>query len=202
MARNKSAKRTVKRQTKNNNAVNVQKAEKDFYQVPAKLAAQFNKDINSHKNQQNKLNKSLAKCLAQVNKAQAKENAAAAKAKTSSSGKKAWNAAKKAHVKVAKVHAGLKNQFESVTKALNELLNNQAKFNALHKYLGQFEKEWAKTLKQIKAEAQAKAAKAKAKKSRTPKLKAVNQTNNNSQVENLSEQVDNVSLDEPTELAS
>lgn len=216
MARNKSAKRSVKRQTASNTAANVQKVEKEFFQIPAKLAALFNKDINAHKKQESALNKAVAKCLAQLNKADAKVKTAAIKAKTSSSGKKVWNAAKKAHEKLTKVHADLNKQLQTVSHACNEVVNKQARLNALHKYLGQFEKEWAKIAKQLKADAQAKAAadkakvaaakakaaaKAQAKKSKT-KLKAVKQPEVNSHVENLPSPVDNVVLDEPTELAS
>lgn len=201
MARNKSAKRSVKRQTSNNTAANVQKVEKELFLVPAKLAALFNKDINAHQGQQSKLSKAIEKCLAQIAKAEAKVKSAAVKAKTSSSAKKVWNAAKKDHEKLAKVHADLNKQLQAVSNACNELVNKQARLNALHKYLGQFEKEWTKVTKQLKADAQAKAAKAKAKKSQ-PKLKAIKRKDSNSQVENLPSPVDNVVLDEPTELAS
>jgi len=193
MPRNKSTKRTNKRQSVSNILVSVQKMEMELLQAPAKLAAQLDKEINNHKKQEKKLINAQNKVNKQMMTAEKRFN----KAKTSGAGKKQLKAAKKIYSAVTEAHAGVTKQLQVIKNTLAALLDKQSKFTAIGKSLNQFNKEWAKAAKQAKAKPQA--TKVKSKKSKAKHDKA--------NVEHLHSQstdtaVDNPILDEITELAS
>lgn len=160
MPRNKTGKRTAKRQVKVNTLVTVQKLEKDFMGIPAKLAAQLNKEVNALKQKENKLKNAASKAKAQLKNSDARVKAAS-KMKTAA-GKKQLNAAKKAHSETVKAHAALNSQLQEATQSLESVVQKQAKFSSLSKHLNQFEKEWAKNSKKMKARKKVKARKVKA----------------------------------------
>lgn len=201
MPRNKSAKRTNKRQTVSNILVSVQKMEMDLMQSPSKLAAQLDKEINTHKKQENKLKNALNKIKNQVKTAEARLKTAG-KSKSSSAGKKQLKIAKKMYNEAADAHADLNKQLQSITNTLGALLDKQSKFNALGKCLNQFNKEWSKSAKSAakKAKAKSKPQAKKIKSKRKNKLEsaAVEQL----RIQPVETTMDNSRLDEVTELAS
>ena len=62
-----------------------------------------------------------------------------------------------------KTYSQLTKELQETSQTLQTISIEQSKLNALHKHLNQFEKEWAKTAKKMKAQANAAKVKAKAK---------------------------------------
>jgi len=195
MPRNKIAKRTKKRQTINNVLANMQKIEMDLMRIPAKLAAQLNKEVNTHQRKERKLTKAVNKVNSLLIKAETRVQSAI-ESKTASS-KKMLKKAKKAYNDMAKTHTELNNQLQYISNTLGLLLNKQDKLISLDKHLSQFEKEWAKASKKTKATAKSKKAKVKTK-SVSPGLTVVEQ----SKVEPGQKSLDTIRIDEPAEIAS
>lgn len=201
MSRNKTAKRTAKRPSpsKNITLATAQKIEKDFVEAPARLIAQLNKEIAAAQTKENKLKNAANKIKAQVKNSEARVKAAA-KAKNTSAGKKQLNVAKKAHAEIAKAQADLDKQLKEANQSLESIANKHAKFVALSKHLSQFEKEWAKKAKKLKASKKAKI-KAKTKKV-TAKAKLPVVEPEQPHVESYATTINNVRLEETTEIAS
>lgn len=162
MPRKKLTKRTNKRQKISNIMVSVQKMEMDFIKTPFKMTAQLDKEIKTYQKQENKLTKALNKINNQVKKAQASIQSAA-KAKTPAAGKKQLKIAKKIYKQASDIQATTNKQLQTVSKTLENLLTQQAKFTALGKSLNQFNTEWAKSLKKAKAKSKPQAVKKKVK---------------------------------------
>lgn len=196
MPRKKSTKRTIKRQKASNIMVSVQKMEMDLIQTPSKIAAQLDKEINGHQKQEIKLNKAINKIKKQIIKAEAAIKSAG-KAKSSAVGKKKLKVAKKMYNQAAEIHTSTNKQLQAVTNTVESLLEKQSKFIALGKSLNQFNSEWAKTLKKVKAKSKAqdvqKKSKAK-KKSKSSNVEQLIQPDENSMVDST--------IDEMTDLAS
>jgi septal ring factor EnvC (AmiA/AmiB activator) len=162
MPRNKTAKRTNKSQTMSNILVSVQKMEKDFIQTPSRLAAQLSKEVNAHKQQENKLKNALNKIKSTLKNAETRVKSAI-KVKHTSTGKKQFKIAKKVQGEAVKLHNDLNKQLQAISKALESLLNKHAKLSALGKHVRQFDKEWSKASKKTKVKAKAKTQTRKAK---------------------------------------
>jgi hypothetical protein len=178
MRRRKTAKRTTKRTTTNKKPAqstsNLQTWEKDFWQAPAKIAAQLKKEIQSLKQTANKLQTAADKMEARMH---------TAKGKTQS------NKAKKAYMQLSK-------QLQAVTKNLTTLSNNQNKMAALRKYLTLFNQEWAKLSKKAVT---ATAPKAKARKA-VAKPQTQPYAEEQSRVETEEPMVENSTIEEEVEI--
>ncbi len=162
MPRKKIARRKPKNQQVNTVAA-LQKMEKDFLQAPARLAAQLNKEINSTKQQESKLKKSLSQVNSQLQNSE-KRIRASSPANTATA-KKQLRIAKLAQKTNAKEKANLQKQLNAITKELQATAIKRAKFVAVQKHINQFEKDWIKQAKALQAKAKTQPkAKAKAKK--------------------------------------
>lgn len=187
MPRSKSAKRTSKRASKraskpatkrvaskpttaNNTFATVQKMEKDFLKVPGQLASSLTREVSSLKQKEAKLKAAGQKLKAQIKTAETRMKAAN-KNKNTATGKKQFSAAKKMHAESVKSQSGVNKDLQETVKSLENVGLAQTRLLALHKHLTQFEKEWAKQAKQLKAKALAKA-KAKPKKSKNKRSAA------------------------------
>lgn len=210
MARNKSVKRTVKRTRKakvqkntvkkrnttatGSTLVSVQKMEKVLMQTPSKLAAQLSKEISTCKKLEAKLKASAAKSKNQVKTTETRI-ASILNAKSSTANKKKLNKAKKTLTQTSKTHTDLGKQLEATTKTLTTLLTQQSKLTALGKYLRQFETEWVKSTKSTNT-------KTSAKKSKVKKSRSSTTGTDQPSVKTTETTVDDVRLDEITELMS
>lgn len=200
MPRNKSAKRSKPRQTMSNILADVQKMEKELMQIPSKLAAQISKEINAHKKQQNKLKSAANKAKALVKAMEARLNAQAKSKSSSAKAKKQLNTAKKSHIEAIKAHSAVNKQLEAASQTLQAMSSKQAKLNSLGKYINQFEKEWEKTVKAAKAKL---VAKPKTKKVKTnSRQKQISPSMGETHFQPADVAVENVKMDEITELAS
>lgn len=172
MARNKTAKRTVKRnKTATHPALNMtHKIEMELHGIPAKLATQLDKEIATLKQKEAKLKQALLKLKSQLKNWESKIKSAGS-AKHTASGKKQLNAAKKAHGQAVKERTNLTKTLEQTTQTLQAIVNKQAKFTALAKLLKQFDKDWVK-----KAKATKQTKKAKTKRATTAKPKSMPDT--------------------------
>lgn len=146
MPRKKTAKRSIKRQAATNT---FDAMHKEFLQTPAKLLACIATDVTALKQKENKLKAALNKAKTQVKNSEARIKQASAKANTTT-GKKQLKAAKKAHAKVCKVYNAANKELQEVAKCLANSMQQQSKLTALRKQLSQFQKEWAKNLKNAK----------------------------------------------------
>jgi hypothetical protein len=140
MARNKTTKRNMKRHAKENTSTISKKMEKDLFKVPARIAAKVNKEVSQQKQKESKLKKVIDKVRIQVRNAEARIKAAA-----SSNNKRQLSKAKRTHKDVSKIQTELDKQLHQTSQTVFNLSNEQAKWAALHKYLNQFNKEWAKS---------------------------------------------------------
>lgn len=213
MSRKKSAKRSAKRQTMTNILATVQKLEKEFIQVPAQLANRLTKEINTHQKQESKLAKALNKASSLAKKAESRFKALVNAKSPSAANKKQVKIAKNAHNDAKQLHAELSKQLQAVTTSIEALLSKQSKLESLGKYLNQFEKEWAKAIRDAKkaakhkaeAKANAKAnakAKTKTKKRASSKAKTETHTTEQPRFVDTDATVDHVGFDEVAELAS
>lgn len=202
MPRNKSVKRANKRQTANKILVSVQKMEMDLLQMPSELAGKLDKEINAHKKQEIKLSKALNKSQKQMMSAESRLQSIANKAKAGSAGKKQLKKAKKMHDAAAEIHAALVHKSQAVNNTLEALLEKQSKFTAIAKTLNQFNKEWSKSAKEVKAKAKVKS-KPEAKKIRSKnKSKSAPAAIKELHISPVDANMDHSKLDEVTELAS
>lgn|GEM_PF-4300488 len=128
MSRKRNNKPSAKRKSAKNSNYSLQ-LEKDFYNAPAQLSAQFNKEIVGLKQAENKLKATFAKLKTQAQKARTKVKA---------------NAANKSMNLLSK-------QLAEMTKSIQTATQKQAKMAALKKVFNEFEKDWTKKAKQIKA---------------------------------------------------
>lgn len=143
----------------------------DLISMPHQLSAQVNKDLAACGQQQKKIKSSMIKLSAQI-KASEKRMKAASKIKTAT-GKKQAMILKKAHADLMKQEIALTKDLKTAGSDLADLNMQQKKLAALAKHMSQFEKEWAKQEKQMKAKEKAKAkAKVKAKKAKRQSKKA------------------------------
>ena len=161
MSRKKTAKGTAKHQS--NSLPAIQKVEKELIQIPYKLAAQLSKEIKSLKQKEAKLKNTIAKIKSQLSNAENRVKAAE-KNKNKAAGKKQLSIAKKNLSEIKKAFSLLAKEQQETAKSLLTMTAEQAKLNALHKHLNQFEKEWAKQVKQAKAKVKVKVTKTKSKK--------------------------------------
>lgn len=208
MPRRKTAKHDAKRQ--NNTLATMQQIEKDFSEVPARLASFLKKEIAAHQQKEAKLKNAANKIQVQLKNADQRVKAAA-KAKATAAGKKQLNIAKKTYSDIQKSHQETNKQLQDADKTLGIFSLRLSKLTAWNKNQSQFEKEWAKQLKQLKAKAQAKvqAAKAKAKsKMKAKKAKAEEKSlspiveRQIQPIENFESTIDHVRQDEAAEIAS
>lgn len=154
MPRKNNAKPSTKRQASANTLVALQKTENDFYNVPAKLAEQLNKEISKLKKKENKLKNAVNKAQAQIKTNENKTNSG--KLKTPA-GKKQLKAIKKILSEATKNKNVLNKELQETVKSLDSALSKHAKLNALQKHLAQFDKEWKKNSKKLKAKVKVKA---------------------------------------------
>ncbi len=203
MPRKKTAKRSIKRQAATSSFDTMHK---EFLQTPAKLLACIATDVTALKQKENKLKVALNKAKTQVKNSEARIKQASAKANTTT-GKKQLKAAKKAHAKVCKVYTGVNKELQEVAKCLANSMQQQSKLTALRKQLSQFQKEWAKNLKnakQAKATTKAKPkTKLKTKTRRSSKKMSGNgYINPQAEAMTLSAQEDDASMNEKLEAVS
>lgn len=195
MPRNKIVKRTNKRQASNNVMANVQKMENEWMLAPAKLAAQLNKEVNAHKRKENKLKKAADKI--QVTLARAETRIKSASQANTPTSKKTLKKAKKIHNEASKAHSDVNKKWKQATQALTSLLDKYAKLIALDKHLSQFEKEWIKSIKALKAKAKSKKDKVVMK-----PTASLRQAEEQSRVESTPHTLDTVNMDETAEVVS
>lgn len=201
MPRKKSTKRTNKRQKATNVLVNVQKMEKDFIQTPLKMAAQLTKEIKKHQKQESKFNKTISKLNNQLKKTEGRINAIT-KAKPTATSKKKLKVLTKKYNQAQAIQSQFDKQLQTVTNSLDNLLSNQARFNALGKCINQFNNDWAKAAKKAKAEAKAKSKQQVARKKSNVKNKAKSASVEQLHIQPVENTLVNSSLDEVTDLAS
>lgn len=192
MPRNKSTKRTAKRQTANNILSNVIKMEKDLLATPAKLATQLDKEINAQKQKENKSIKALNKIKAAVANAEARSKDA--QSKTTPTAKKQFKKFKKAYAVAIKMQAIADKQHQDISITLESLINKQSKLIEMNKYLNQFEKEWSKNSKKMHAKPKAS--------KKSAKVKVTASRDQQPQIDRMEMLVDSTQVNEPTELAS
>ena len=175
-------KKQPSKQVAKNSVNTLLKLENDFSEAPAKLAEQLTKEIAALQQKETKLNTTITKIQAQINKFE-KSIAAGKNAKTSA-GKKQLVAAKKVLNDTKKDYSLSNAALKETAAALAAAAIKLARITALAKALRLFEKEWAKQAKALKDKAKAKAAgkpKAKAKKGKkatkaaTPTLTVIEQ---------------------------
>lgn len=161
MPRNKNVKRTKKRQSKQSSVLaSVKKTEISLMQTPSKLAAQLNKEINALKKIEIKLKNAISKNKTLVKNAEMRIESVT-KSKNTPSSKKKLMKAKKIFGQAIKSYDELDNKLQDIVTRLAALSQQQTRLISLNKYLGQFEKEWAKS-KKTSSKAEAKKTKAKA----------------------------------------
>lgn len=200
MPRNKTAKRTAKRHRMIKPLANTQKIEMDFMGAPAKIIAQLNKDVTVLKQKEIKLIAAVNKIKAQVNKCETRIKSAE-KAKNASARKKQLKIAKNEYSETLKAQKELIYQHKEIIELRDAASEHHNKMVALSKHLSQFDKEWAKKSKQMKAEKKAKL-KAKPKKE-SAKTRTMSSIVELQQIEAIEPTIDNVRLDEATtEMAS
>lgn len=146
MSRKKTARRI--RQAKKPN-LSFMKMEQDFQDAPGKLTILLNKQIDTIKKKENKLKNVISKINAQAKKTEAKL-LDAAQVKNASVRKKRLATAKKGHHKIMSILSDLNKELKEITKTLEHATKKQSKLAALRKHLTQFEKDWAKSSKQMK----------------------------------------------------
>lgn len=157
MPRRKTAKRQVKRKpnAQNKIAYTLSKLEKDFHDAPAKLLKQFNKEVDLHKQKEKKTKTVLLKAKSQLKHLEARLKQTA-KSKNTTMGRKRYQASKKALAKHNQLVLELNSKLKEITKLLTIAMNKQEKLQALRKQLSQFEKDWIKQSKKLKAKSSAK----------------------------------------------
>lgn len=134
----------------------IQQMEKEFFKTPATLAKQLQQETVAIKKNQSTLKDTLTKIAAQHK---------------ANKGKSLSAKAKKAQKVAAKLQKSVEKELSATSKTLASLQTQQTKFAALSKYLGGFDKIWAKEVKSVAAKAKAAAAKAKAAKKAKVKAK-------------------------------
>jgi hypothetical protein len=192
MRRKKSAKRSTMQQ--NVNKKQPQATEKDFFDLPAKLAAQAGKEVAALKRNETNLLSSLKKATAQLKKADAQMKAAG-KTKNSSSGKKQFLAAKKMMADLSKSITTLTKDLKAASYAVVSADQKQSKMLALSKMLAKFDKDWSK---QSKMKTKTKPA-AKKRKRKLALVQSKPSTQDQSNVENYSPEMENDSLNQVAE---
>lgn len=120
--------------------------ENDFRAIPNKLPAQFDKDINGLKKQENKLQSSLLKMQKQEAIAKNKHAALALKSKNNltSGAKKQIKAAQKVLEAINAATLKLTAQLNDIKQHGKILSQKQAKFSTICKYIASLDKEWEK----------------------------------------------------------
>lgn len=191
MRRNKIVKRASKRQM-----TPVHQMEKEIFTIPAKLVAQLNKEISALKQKENKIKNAFNKINAQIKKSAVRVKTAD-KLKHTSAGKKQLNKAKKSHNEIVKSQAAYNKNLQEIMHSLENSENKQSKLIALGKHLNQFEKDWAKNSKQMKASA----AKSKPKKT-VAKAKKIVPTMDRPHAEPYEATLDHIRHDETADVAS
>lgn len=154
----KATKNSAKRPTKNKLVSVADTMEKDFRAIPAKLTAEYRKELAVVKQQELKLKADLKKTQEQQKAAQQKYTLLETKAKTKSTAaaKKQILAAKKVYAATTKTIKDITASLDRVKKQIKTLADKQAKCTMLGKQLRQIEKEWdmkAKTTTTAKATA-------------------------------------------------
>ncbi len=164
--RTKVKKPALKRQIQNSALSLAATVEKEFRQIPAKLAKLYRQELQAQKNQEAKWKKELSQAEATRKAAQNKQ-AALLSAKVTPSSKKQLAAAKKSNEQAAKTIKMLTSQWDRMTKQNDMLRAKQNKYTLLNKELAKLEKELT-----LKAAASIKAKKPVMKKSKVkpPKM--------------------------------
>jgi chromosome segregation ATPase len=197
MARKKLAKRVIKPAK---SIATVAQLEKDFSAFPAKLTSEINKELSVLKKKENELKKAVAQTASQLKSTESRIKSAG-KAKQTATGKKQLAAAKKALQEATKIHRALVSELNSLAKPIADHTTKLAKLTAMRKTLAQFDKDWAKKAKTLKKSV--KKSKTKTTRKTATRLKAVKKTKSQqSNIENFNTSVENVTLDQPTEMAS
>jgi len=123
-----------------------EKMEKDFREIPTKIAAQYKNDLTVLKKQESKLKEDLKK--AQLNNKLLKKKAAelTSSKSTSASAKKALVTSKKALDTSNKTIKDLTEQLSKLKLNHNLLSNNHKKFTLITKQLSQLDKQFKASL--------------------------------------------------------
>lgn len=145
-AKTAKAKKTVKRQTKLATTSLVDKMEQSFKGMPGQLVAQCRKDLATLQQQEKKLTAEFKKALA-LSKAINSKCVALSKAKMTAQVKKQLLAAKQGHAKANQAIKAMTSKIEHLKQQIETLMNKQARFVALDKELGKFDKQWHASIK-------------------------------------------------------
>ena len=180
--RAKMKKTAPKRQANNSLLALAEKIEKEFRQIPTKLAQLYRRDLMAQKEQESKLKAEIKKAEASQ-KLALKKQADLMKAKPSKSTKKQLATAKKSNEQATKMIKLLTQQLTQAAKNSAMLLAKQNKFTALGKELVKLEKQLA-----TKAATIVKAKKATATKGKSAKPAMAKQTQEPAQNETMSEE--------------
>lgn len=172
MRKSKTTKRKTKASSTSNKQSSVQLMEREWRQIPIKMASQLNKEISAHKQIESKLKLAIDKITKQLKVAKAKNQL----------------------IKAKKSHLQLSKQLQETTKIRTALSNKQSKMLALRKQLSHFEKDWQKNANKTLVKAKPK--------KRTARPKTVTPALIQARVESAQTIIDNVGLGESTELVS
>lgn len=145
-----SAKQTIKTKTTATLTTNL---ERDFRDIPAKLAAQCKKEWTALAQQEKKLKSELKKAQAQKKSGKKQQLVLTAKSKKNptAASKKQLAAMKQTQDKNTKAITALATELAQIKQQTKAASQQQAKFAALNKHIAQFEKSWAqKTRKAAK----------------------------------------------------
>jgi hypothetical protein len=134
----------AKRPAKKAVSTGTDSVEKNFRDTPAKLIAQFGKELSGLKQQDKKLQSELKKAQAQKKTSQKQSVTLAAKhkAKPNATIKKQLATQKVTIEKITKIIAGVTAQINVLKLATKALTQKQNKQTAIHKLLTAFEKQW------------------------------------------------------------
>lgn len=193
MARKKVTKRATKKRVSTTQVSSLQQFEKTLIELPAKMAALAEKSLKALKQKETKLKSAVQKATQQLKATETKLKTAT-QSKQSTAGKKQLNMAKKLLAEATAIYRVLTKELHEVTSAVAQAANKLAKCTSLRKFLTQFEKEWSKQTKATKT-------KPKTKRRSTKKTASHNSQNTEqSNVEKFNTSVENVNMDEESEM--
>ncbi|HSW69881.1 MAG TPA: hypothetical protein VLI69_07015 [Gammaproteobacteria bacterium] len=130
----------AKRSMQNNILSLAEKVEKEFRQLPSRLAKLYRQELMAQKAQESKFKNELKKAQISQNAAQAKQENLL-KLNPTKSNKKQLAAAKKSNEQANKNIKMLTAKLDQITKQANMLLAKQTKYLTLNKELAKLEKE-------------------------------------------------------------
>jgi septal ring factor EnvC (AmiA/AmiB activator) len=153
MPQKKSAKRvkmkktTTKTRTSHQGVLSLaEKVEKEFRQIPTKLAKLYRQEVMSLKQQENKLKAELKQVAVLHSTAQKKHAKLAAEKMTTTTKKQLVNA-KKTMAQATKTMKDLANNLAKTSKSIAALVAKQTKYTALNAELAKLEKKLAAEMK-------------------------------------------------------